>query len=33
MIAFAFFNGFDIYDRVAGYLGMSSYAFDDEEAQ
>jgi len=24
---------FDIYDKVAGYLGMTSYAFDDEEAE
>ena len=33
MLVFALFNLFDIYDRVAGYLGLSSYAFDDEEAQ
>ena len=33
MLVFAFFNIFDIYDRVAGYLGLASYAFDDEEAQ
>ena len=33
MLIFALFNIFDIYDRVAGYLGLASYAFDDEEAQ
>lgn len=33
MLVFAFFNAFDIYDRIAGYLGLSSYAFDEEEAQ
>lgn len=33
MITFALFNAFDIYDRVVGYLGLASYAFDDEEAQ
>ena len=32
MIVFGLFNAFDIYDKVAGYLGMASYAFDDEEA-
>jgi hypothetical protein len=30
MIVFALFNAFDIYDRVVGYLGLTSYAFDDE---
>lgn len=33
MLLFAFFNIFDFYDRVAGYLGLSSWAFDEEEAQ
>lgn len=33
MLAFAFFNMFDIYDTIMGYLGLGSYAFDDEEAQ
>lgn len=33
MLLFALFNVFDIYDRVAGYLGLSSWAFDEEEAQ
>ena len=26
------FNLFDIYDTVMGYLGLGSYAFDEEEA-
>jgi hypothetical protein len=30
MIIFAVFNLFDIYDTVMGYLGLGSYAFDDE---
>ena len=29
MIVFALFNAFDIYDKVVGYLGLKSYAFDD----
>ena len=28
MLTFAFFNLFDIYDKILGYLGLSSYAFD-----
>ena len=24
---------FDICEKIAGYLGMTSYAFDDEEAE
>jgi len=32
MIVFAIFNVFDIYDTVMGYLGLGSYAFDEEEA-
>jgi hypothetical protein len=32
MLVFALCNAFDIYDRVAGYLGLASYAFDEEEA-
>ena len=30
MIIFGLFNIFDIYDKIAGYLGMASYAFDAE---
>ena len=33
MIIFGVFNLLDIYDKIMGYLGLSSYAFDDEEAQ
>ena len=33
MVVFAVFNLFDIYDKIMGYLGFSSYAFDEEEAQ
>jgi len=29
MLTFACFNIFDIYDKIMGYLGMSSYAFDE----
>jgi len=29
MLVFALFNLFDIYDKVLGYLGLGSYAFDD----
>ena len=32
IIVFAVFNLFDIYDTVMGYLGLGSYAFDEEEA-
>lgn len=31
MIFFGLFNLFDIYDKVIGYLGLGSYAFDEEE--
>ena len=30
MIIFALFNLFDIYDKIIGWLGLGSYAFDDE---
>jgi hypothetical protein len=30
MLAFAFFNLFDLYDKIMGYLGFGSYAFDEE---
>ena len=33
MLIFALFNVFDLYDKIAGYLGLTSYAFDDEEAE
>lgn len=33
MIIFGVFNLFDIYDKIMGYLGLGSYAFDEEEAQ
>lgn len=33
MLAFALFNLCDLYDKIMGYLGLGSYAFDDEEAQ
>jgi len=33
MLVFAIVNMFDIYDTIMGYLGLGSYAFDDEEAQ
>ena len=33
MIVFGLFNAFDVYDKIAGYLGLASYAFDDEEAE
>lgn len=32
MILFAVFNVLDIYDKIMGYLGLGSYAFDEEEA-
>jgi hypothetical protein len=28
MLVFAFFNLFDLYDKIMGYLGLGSYAFD-----
>ena len=31
MIVFGLFNLFDIYDKVMGYIGLGSYAFDAEE--
>lgn len=31
MIILGFANLFDVYDVVIGYLGLSTYAFDDEE--
>lgn len=30
MIVFGLFNLFDIYDKIMGYLGFGSYAFDEE---
>lgn len=30
MLTFAVFNLFDIYDKIMGYLGFGSYAFDAE---
>lgn len=33
MLVFALFNLLDLYDKIMGYLGFGSYAFDDEEAQ
>ena len=32
MIIFGVFNVLDIYDKIMGYLGLGSYAFDEEEA-
>ena len=29
MIIFGVFNILDIYDKIMGYLGLSSYAFDE----
>lgn len=29
MIIFGVFNLFDIYDKIMGYLGLGSYAFDE----
>lgn len=31
MIIFAIFNVFDIYDTIMGYLGLGSYAFDEDD--
>lgn len=33
MLVFALFNIFDVYDTIMGYLGLGSYAFDEEEEQ
>jgi hypothetical protein len=30
MLTFAVFNIFNLYDKIMGYLGFGSYAFDDE---
>ena len=30
MLVFAVFNLFDLYDKIMGYLGLGSYAFDEE---
>lgn len=32
MLVFALFNLLDLYDKIMGYLGFGSYAFDAEEA-
>lgn len=31
MVIFAIFNVFDIYDTIMGYLGLGSYAFDEDD--
>lgn len=31
MILFALFNILDIYDTIMGYLGLGSYAFDEDD--
>lgn len=33
MLTFAVFNLCDLYDKIMGYLGLGSYAFDEEEAE
>lgn len=33
MLVFGLFNLLDIYDTIMGYLGLGSYAFDEEDAQ
>lgn len=33
MLVFAGFNLCNLYDKIMGYLGLSSYAFDEEEAE